>query len=428
MNRELERKASNSRPPTRSDILLTDTSRWALAARLAIAFTKAGASVSAVCPTPGHPLAKTRLVSRIFHYSGIRPLESLANAIVKTNPQFVIPCDDRGVQYLHELYANARGMGAAGRAITALVERSLGSPASYAIVSSRYDLLRIAEEEGIRVPEMSEVRTTDDLDSWHTRQRLPYVLKADGTWGGRGVKIVQAQSQAKEFFGELTQLFGIARVLKRCFVNRDAFWLRPWWKDSKPAVIAQSHIQGRPANCSVACYQGKVVGAIAVEVVSAQGATGPASVVRVVENPEMIRAGERIAHRLGLSGFFGLDFMIEQGGGDLYLIEMNPRCTPPCHLNLGKNRDLVGSLWSQMSGEPYSESPAVTQKELIAYFPQAWTINSEFLQSSFQDIPQEVPDLVEELRRPWPDRSMLFRASNYFHRMITASSALTSKS
>ncbi len=41
-------------------ILLTDTNRWALAARLAIDLAKAGASVSAVCPTRGHPLLKTR--------------------------------------------------------------------------------------------------------------------------------------------------------------------------------------------------------------------------------------------------------------------------------------------------------------------------------------------------------------------------------
>jgi hypothetical protein len=56
-----------------------------------------------------------------------------------------------------------------------------------------------------------------------------------------------------------------------------------------------------------------------------------------------------------------------------------------------------------------AETPPVTEKDLIAYFPQAWHCHSEFLDTSFQDIPQGEPRLVEELMRPWPDRSLLYR-------------------
>ena len=38
--------------------------------------------------------------------------------------------------------------------------------------------------------------------------------------------------------------------------------------------------------------------------------TGSATVVRLTERPEMLLAAKRIARRLGLSGFFGLDFML----------------------------------------------------------------------------------------------------------------------
>ena len=41
-------------------VLLTDTNRWALSARLAIGLSEAGCQVSAICPKPGHPLLKTR--------------------------------------------------------------------------------------------------------------------------------------------------------------------------------------------------------------------------------------------------------------------------------------------------------------------------------------------------------------------------------
>jgi predicted ATP-grasp superfamily ATP-dependent carboligase len=192
-------------------------------------------------------------------------------------------------------------------------------------------------------------------------------------------------------------------------VNRDPFWLRPWWNNYRPAVVVQSYIPGRPANCAVVCWKGEVLAGIGVEVVSAEGSTGPAVIVRVVDNSEMILAAEKIAGRLGLSGFFGLDFMIEEGSGATYLIEMNPRCTPLSHLQLGTGRDLVEAFAARLLGRPLRETDPVTQNDTIAYFPQGWTTKSEFLQSAYLDIPREEPDLVQDLLQPWPDRSFLYR-------------------
>lgn len=407
-------------------ILLTDTDRRPGAARLAIGLSEAGCEVSAVL-TPGHPLLKTRAVRQTFPYTWFRPLDSLVRAIEATQPQIVIPCDDRGVQHLHDLYARARTQGNSGSGLAALIERSLGSPESYALVSSRDGLLRVASGDGLRVPYTSLINTLDDLKSWLTKQPLPWVLKADGSWGGRGVRIAHTAKQAEQFFNEIIRPFRAGRAVKRWCVNRDPFWLQPWWERARPAVIAQSHIAGRPANCAVVCWQGKVLAGIGVEVVSAEGQTGPASVVRVVNNPEMMRCAERIALRLGVSGFFGLDFVIEDSTDDAYLIEMNPRCTPLCHLQLGKGRDLVEALSAQLKGQPLREKPSVTQNDMIAYFPQAWSCKSQFLQSSFQDVPWEEPDLVQELLRPWPDRSFLFRFSNHVHNLKTSATALVSR-
>jgi hypothetical protein len=94
---------------------------------------------------------------------------------------------------------------------------------------------------------------------------------------------------------------------------------------------------------------------------------------------------------------------------------MNPRCTPLCHLQLGKGRDMIGSLRAQLSGEPYREIPPVTEDDTIAYFPQAWhwDRHSELLQSSFHDVPWNEPELVQELLKlPWPDRSVFARLSD----------------
>jgi predicted ATP-grasp superfamily ATP-dependent carboligase len=198
-------------------------------------------------------------------------------------------------------------------------------------------------------------------------------------------------------------------------VNRDPFWLRPWWRNSTPTMVAQAYIHGQPANCAVVCCDGRVLAGIAVEVVCAAGPTEPAIVVRVVDHPEMMSAAERIAHRLHLSGFFGLDFIIETKTGAPYLIEMNPRITPQCHLRLGKGRDMIGALMAHLSKKPVLETPPVTRNHLIAYFPQASLARNKFVQSSFQDIPSDEPELVRELLNPWPAQSIVVRLFNYLY-------------
>jgi hypothetical protein len=336
--------------------------------------------------------------------------------MVATKPDMVIPCDDRGVRHLHELHARAHLQGSDGRWIAALIERSLGSPESYPVVSARYDLLRLAAEEGLRVPHTKLVQTRDHLNAWQAEQPFPWVLKADETWGGRGVRIAHSSKEAEQFLLDVSRPFRLRRAIKRMLVNRDAFWLQPWWEGRQPSVVVQAHVQGRPANCAVVCWTGKVLAGIGVDVVSADGLTGPASVVRIVNNPDMMLCAERIARRLNISGFFGLDFMIEDKSGDAYLIEMNPRCTPLCHLRLGKGRDLIGELWAQLAGKLPPEARSVTEKDMIAYFPQAWNSKREFLQSSFHDVPDGEPELIQELLQPFPDRTLLFRLVNRLNR------------
>jgi thioesterase domain-containing protein len=343
---------------------------------------------------------------------------SLISAAEAVAPDIIIPCDDRAVDHLHQVYARCAGTPASN--ISSLIERSLGSPASFPVVSARFKLMKIAGEEGLRIAATKLARTVEDLRSWQTELPFPWVLKADGTWGGHGVRIASNRKEAERSFVEMSRPLGVTRFAKRLIVNRDPFWVESWWNRSRPVVTVQPYIAGRPANCAVACWEGKVLAGTAVEVMSAQGPTGSATIVRVVDNPEMMLAAERLAHRLGMSGFFGLDFMIEEGSGAPFLIEMNPRCTPLCNLQLGEGRDLIGALSAQISGKPIRVLPPVTQNDVIAYFPQSWHWDgkSKLLESSFHDVPWEEPELVRELLQlPWPDRSILARLSNRFRRM-----------
>jgi hypothetical protein len=397
-------------------ILLVDTDRRAYAARLAMAFAAVGCEVSAVC-TGHHPIETVKALHRRFPYSAVHPLASLLRAIESTKPDLIVPCDDRSVDHLQQLcgrHGDQNGHSANS------IERSLGPLGSYPVVSSRYALLELARGQGIRVPATQYLQSAQDLYQWHAKQPLPWVLKADGTWGGGGVRIAETPHQAEQLFHLLKGPCGLKRAVKRLLINRDPFYLRDWWQGSSPSVISQAFVPGRPANCAVACWEGKVLAQDSVEVLAASPPTGPANVVRRISNPEMISAAERIAEKLHLSGFFGLDFIIESGSGATYLLEMNPRCTPLSHVQLGFGTDMVGAVHAVLAGQPLPAPSARGGREVIAYFPQPWNSNSEFRELSMQNFPHGEPELARALLRPFPERTLLYRIVNYLSRVPAA--------
>jgi hypothetical protein len=390
-------------------VLLADTNWWANSARLAMGLAETGCEVFAICPKPNHALTKTHAVQKTFRYRALHPIDSLISTIEAVNPDIIVPACDRSVRHLHELHAQLKVEGNGGSRTIALIERSLGTPSSHPVVASRYDLLMLAREEGVQTPDTTRINSQGDLDNWSARQLYPWVLKADGTWGGGGVRVIRSMEDAQLSLKQLEKMSRFTRSVKRLLVNRDPFWLREWWVGAQRSIVAQSFIYGRPANCVAFCWGGKVLALIAVEVVHSEGATGPASLVCVVNNSKMTKAAERIAARLGLSGFFGLDFMIEDGTNQVYLIEMNPRLAPPSHIRLGKGRDLPGALWAQLSGQSFLDASSVTKSNLIAYFPQGSSDGKALGDSCFQDIPKDEPELMTEMLHPFPDRTFLFR-------------------
>jgi carbamoylphosphate synthase large subunit len=395
-------------------ILLTDTDRRPYAARIAIGLADLGCEVSIVS-TRKHPIEKTSILRRRFNYSAFRPLESLSRAIRSYKPELIVPCDDRAVQHLHELHQLAsKSAEEWDTELAQVIERSIGTASAFPVVSSRWQLLQVARSEGLRLPPSQLLASLNDLKEWKNTQPFPWILKTDGTWGGRGIRLTRTYEEAEQQFRELNRPCGFKRAMKRLLVNRDAFYVAEWRQKNVPSITAQRFIAGRPANCAVVCSKGEVLAGISVEVVTADGLTGPASVVRVIQNAEMMFAARRIAQKLKLSGFFGLDFILEDRSGAAFLIEMNPRSTPLCHLRMGKNQDMLGALVSKLRGADAREESAVTDNDVIAYFPQAWGTANELLRSSFQDYPHSEPRLAEELLRPWPERTLVRRMFTYF--------------
>jgi len=390
-------------------ILLATTSRWFPTARLGMALANSGCTVDAVCPWR-HPLTSASTTRRTYSYRGLAPIESFAAAIAAAQPDLIVPCDDLAVVHLHELYAREQRRGDAGKAICDLIERSLGTPTNFSVVSARTALMSIAEEEGVRVPKTEVIANIADLRSWITRMGFPTVLKSNGTSGGAGVRIVRTLAEAERAFRRLQAPPLLARAAKRALINQDTTLVVPSVFRSRFVVNAQTFVDGREATSTLACWKGAVLASLHFEVLNKLDSTGPSTVLRLIDNAEMSSAAEKMVRRLGLSGVIGFDFMLENGTGDAYLVEMNPRATQVGHLPLGQGRDLAAALYAAVTGGTIHESPKVTENNTVALFPHEWLRSPEspFLQSGYHDVPWEETEFVRVCVRSRRKQSTLY--------------------
>jgi len=376
-------------------VLMATTTRWFTSARLAVALANAGFSVEAVCPS-GHPLGETSLLCKRYPYRGLAPLRSIAEAIIASKPDVIIPSDDLAVQHLHELYRQEFRCGNSAGLICTVIERSLGAPESYPVAFQRTTFMELAEAEGIRVPKTAVIADAHDLDQWHAGVGFPAVLKADGSSGGDGVRIVHTLEEAKRALRGLQAPPLLARALKHSLVDRDNTLIWPSLLRRRSKVNAQAFVAGREATSAIVCWKGAVLAELHFEVLKKSNSSGPATVLRLIDNNDMSTAAEKMARRLSLSGLHGFDFMLEASTGNAYLIEINPRTTQVGHLTLGPGRDLPAALYAAVSERILSAAPKVTENETIALFPQEWLRDpaSDFLRSGYHDVPWEETKLV----------------------------------
>jgi len=376
-------------------ILLVATRRWFATARLGSALAQADCQVQAICPSD-HLLTKVRAVRATYHYSGLLPIRSLRAAIDAVQPDLVIPCDDLAASHLHHLHALTAQAAAASPKIAALLERSLGNPAYFSAVATRNAFMSLAREEGVCAPNTAIVTSAANVLSWSKENGLPAVLKVDGTHGGAGTEIVHGVGDAESLFHKLDAGILVSRVAKHAVLAGDFSGARSWFQNHKSVVNIQSFVPGPDASTSVACWQGEVVAMIQFEVLRKTYSKGSASVLRLIDIPEISATVKKMVSRLGLSGLVGFDFILEEQTGRPYLIELNPRSTQTCHLRLGEGRDLVAALRSKISGEPLQAVPRATDNNVIALFPQEWQKDpdSEFIKSAFHDVPWDEPELV----------------------------------
>ncbi len=373
-----------------------------------MAFLRHGCHVSALCP-PGHPLRFVTGMGSIYSYQGLGSIGLLRAAIRAAQPTLIVPCDDIAVWQLHALHAHEADL-------RPLIELSLGAAEAYAVIEQRGEVLRIARSVGIRVPLTKTLGSAEELKDWKFDK--PAVLKLDGTWGGEGVTVVGSLTEATQRFHSASNKARAWMAWKRFLINRHFFALWAWQRQKISKMTIQEFIPGRPATTMFACWRGEVLASSTVEVLDSQAPTGAANVVQALKNNEMEDAVRVLARRLQLSGFHGMDFVLEQDTDAAYLVELNPRATQLGHLNLSAHGDLAGVMARKLKNEAPDRIALQNQiqKSAIAFFPYACKSNpgSVYLHQGYHDVPWDEPALMRELMcDPWPDRQWQSRIYRY---------------
>ena len=342
----------------------------------------------------GSAAGQSRFIDRSHSYSAFAPLEALRSAISTSGADFVIPCDDRAVRQMLLL-------GQYHGEYSSLIARSLGRLQSYPTLMSRTDLIAAAEAEGIRVPPTRALASEADLESGLSHFGVPVVLKSDGSWGGDGVAVTYTRDQARAAWRRLSEPLSPLRALARSLRRRDGHHLADAIAPARPQLSMQLFVPGTPATTAFACWQGKVLGAVHVDVVQGDGATGPASVVRRSHDPAMDAAARKLAHRFGLSGLHGLDF-IRDAAGDVHLLEINPRATQIAALAFGEAGDLPAALTARIADRTVPVRRAPVSADTVALFPQEWRRDpaSPWLAAAHHDVPWDDPALLSACMAP----------------------------
>ncbi|HWE74827.1 MAG TPA: ATP-grasp domain-containing protein [Stellaceae bacterium] len=350
---------------TPARILLAAACNWDSTVPLAIALRDAGFEVSIVAPC-NHPLHEVAGLSGRWRYRHLAPMTSLRRAIRAAGASIIMPCDEPTIVLLQRLRLDRT----VAADVRAAIVRALGPEEVAPLLSSRTGLTKIAERAGVRVPQSAEIGSARELLAWLRGYGAPAYLKIDRSNGGRGVVPVTSTMGALIAYFRLRLLFGMPRSLWLWLRSGDLSTLPLLRAKGRAPITIQRAIDGVPANCALAAWEGNLLGCVAVEALETRIPNGVATVIRVRDDALMDEAARKIAAQLRLSGLHGLDFILASDTGVPWLIEINGRPTQTAYLRLGARADLPGALYAAVTGREFEPIGTFKPLEVITLFEQ----------------------------------------------------------
>jgi hypothetical protein len=382
-------------PRQNSRVLLVSVLPYLFSARLVLGLEQLGAAVAVVCPTrhPVHHLRRPPLryplgIAGANSWGPFGARARVKTAIERFRPDAIVPCDDYAAQILHRIARSASARTAQ------LIENSLGPIAAYALLESKTAQVALARQRNIRTPVFEIIENRRALREALADIGVPAFMKRDDSWAGQGVRRISDEAELDDAWHELSQQHSVMHALKT-FRKTGVRHALARIRRIRPALHLQAAVAGQPANRTIVCRDGEVIGGFSLVAVATSSENGPASVVRVADNPEMAAAAEVLTKELRLSGLVGFDFVVAENGA-AYFLEINARATPAATLSVAGSPDLLGILLRTLT--PSSAAPArAVAGDTIALFPDEMLRDeaSPFLETAHHDVPADEPGLIE---------------------------------
>ena len=378
---------------------------WPGIGRLPKALKSAGFKV-AVAAYEDSFVIRSRFIDERFVLSKLTfSLRAILRMVERWQPDIVIPGDEPAAQLLRFMVTElqARRPGFAPRTALEAIDFSLGAKSFRQHWGKRQKVQALAASLGIRVPPSAPVDADADAFAFVERHGYPAVLKNDNTHGGDRVVICKDEAMLRE---ALSRSVARERQGESRRVRLRRLYLRALhgFVDDEGRSI-HAFVAGQAANCCFVARAGEFWGGLsALAERTHPEPTGPATVVRLVENAEMSTAAERFARHVGYTGIGGLDFVIGRDDGRAYMIEFNPRPTPIFHLGALVDLDLAQALHEALAGSSKPRPAALSSERVVALFPQEWYRDpgTPFLKDSAIDVPFDDPPLLYAYVRGHP--------------------------
>jgi carbamoylphosphate synthase large subunit len=245
----------------------------------------------------------------------------------------------------------------------------------------------LAARLGLRAPATRRVGSLPEVTDAIAEWGYPVVLKAENSFGGSGVTVVEGEA-------------GIEAAFVRAAARAPSYTDR-WQELAGAGLTAQSYVAGVPAMRTVSAWRGRVLAgaSFAAERVH-PSPLGQSTVLRPIDHDEMTTTVERLVDAIGCSGFVSFDFVLDDSGR-AHLIEMNPRAIPATYLGRMAGGDVCGALAAHLAGAPAPEpTPLPARPRRIALFPQELERDPTLASLDDETVLHDVPfDDREVLRR-----------------------------
>ena len=316
--------------------------------RFVRALKEVGFEVATLCQK-GDLLSHTDFADRTF-YANVRDeremVETLHNAVASFQPDIVLPSSENTVQVL-QTYRKLLEAGTLDLSVD-LRQRVLDSSFPVdreKLLFSKIDLLDQLAANGVRIPAQQELFTIGNADEFVQKHGYPVILKPNFGSGGMGIHICHDEDQ----------LFA---ALGKCLNSGNRYCL-------------QRYLGNQTAVIHYVAKQGELVAwNMAYRVKTHPGETGQTSVMRVIDNPEILHAAREICKMVDYNGMGAPQFVVEnEGKGRAWLMELNPRMGTYVHLWQTIGTDLALALREAWQGRKV-EQKAPQIGLTVALYPQ----------------------------------------------------------